>query len=241
MVKDSIDKDKKDYEIWALPNIGDAKHLVRRKEEEVKPPTVEEIEAMRRDAYKEAFSEGKRDGEKNGYEIGFKKGEKDVKQKLSTLNKIINILKVPLDNQDSEIEQEVLNIAFSVAESIVQRELSVNREHIVDIVKEAISNLPIGDDYIDIYVNPKDVGLIQEASEQHNTPDGLSIDKTSKTPWNILSDKKMNAGGCRIETKQSVIDYSVEQRIKIKCDEVLNKISHDAKHIVPESGHENGD
>jgi flagellar assembly protein FliH len=41
--------------------------------------------------------------------------------------------------------------------------------------------------------------------------------------WRVLPDEQLAKGGCRIETEQSLVDYTVERRFALMVEQLLDK------------------
>ncbi|MGZ3013382.1 flagellar assembly protein FliH, partial [Pseudomonas aeruginosa] len=67
--------------------------------ETVKPPTLEEIEAIRQDAYNEGFATGERDGFHAGQLKARQEAEEALKERLQSLERLMTQLLEPIAEQ----------------------------------------------------------------------------------------------------------------------------------------------
>jgi flagellar assembly protein FliH len=79
----------------------------------------------------------------------------------------------------------------------------------LELVKTAVEALPIGSKNIRISLNPTDLAAIEAyASEQ-------------QLEWKFLGDTQLQPGGCKIETPESRIDFSVSKRLQTVLEQFL--------------------
>ncbi|SMF36405.1 flagellar assembly protein FliH [Alteromonadaceae bacterium Bs31] len=219
---------------WKLPSIGDKKKVVksaqrerlekkqqsaREKVENVsahkkpKPLTADELKAIAdqaqqegyADGFKEGMDKGLKQGEASGRESGEKKAYTEVKSFLddekSRFSQIADRLMEPMQQQEQLLEKTVVELAIQIAAHLLQTEIESSPEKLVRVVNSAISALPVGAKNISVFVNEEDAKLIDSVlPEQHRN-------------WRLIDDNSLASGGCRVETAESFIDYSVESRI----------------------------
>lgn len=169
--------------------------------EAVAPLTLEEVEAIRQDAYNEGFSTGEKDGFHSGQLKARQEAEVALAAKLKQLESIMQHLLEPIAGQDTRLEEAVVVLVRHMAEQVIRRELSEDSTQLRKVLQEALKLLPVGANNIRIYVNPQDFDLIKELRARH------------EEQWRILEDESLLPGGCRIETEFSHIDASVETRL----------------------------
>jgi len=168
--------------------------IVGLRDEAVRPQTVEEIEALQKLAYEEA--------RKAGHAEGVKQGLQEVKQKANKLQAVINFLQKPLDDMDEAVEHQLTELAMLLAKHLLKKESSVDHQHIQNLLHESLQYLPLKSRDIRARLNPADIELLKLGE--------LNLDEQS---WQCVADASVRAGGCIIESDQSVVDASVENRI----------------------------
>lgn len=169
--------------------------------EEVQPLTLEELEAIRQEAYNEGFAAGERDGFHATQLKVRQEAEVALQARLATLEILMGNLLAPIAEQDTQIERSLVELVSHIARQVIQRELKMESSQIERVTQEALKLLPMGANNIRIFVNPQDFELIKALRERH------------EEQWKILEDPALMPGGCRIETEHSRIDASVETRI----------------------------
>jgi len=211
--------------VWRVPDVyGDGlpdqdesakTEEVNIEEEPVSVLTVEEIEAMQKQAYNEAFAQGKKDGFQQGFDEGSKKGYDEnlhlLQQQAKELVSLLESLSEPFRLLDDEVEKELVKLAIGIATQIIRREIKLNPGQIVAAAREAINVLPLSSQKIILYLHPDDAELVRSA---------LSLDELS-TAWNIIEDPLITRGGCKVDTEVSHVDATIEHRLAAVIANVL--------------------
>lgn len=169
--------------------------------EDVKPLTLDELEAIRQDAYNEGFATGEKDGFHAGQLKAKQEAEVALAAKVASLEQVMGHLLEPIAEQDQELEQALVNLVSQVARQVIQRELVSDSSQIRHVLREALKLLPMGASNVRIQVNPQDFEVIKALRERH------------EESWRILEDESLLPGGCRVESESSRIDASVETRM----------------------------
>jgi len=180
------------------------------------PPTTElghaqdEIDLMLRQARmkaaeieKEAYEKGFSEGERAGRETGEKMVEAVLKQYTQTLEELKGLRRTLLTGS----EREVVRLSLEVAKKVVKREVSIDEELILALVKVALSRLS-DQSVMTVRVNPKDCKSIlhfrESPGHRDSWHDGIKL----------VEDPLITRGGCLIETDSGVIDARVEEQFR---------------------------
>ncbi len=218
-----------DYASWSLPDINDGQVIevvpsgqhpgnVKKtlaagggKESKGSLAKLDEISKQaQKEGYQAGFEQGLGKGEAQGYQAGLSKGNKEIQQRLQQLQQVIAQLMEPIKQQDKELEQTLLALVKMAAEAVIKQELEDNRIDIIQrIIKETVTALPLGAENIRISLNSEDFAALQGEST------GVSSD------WQLVADDDITAGGCRVETAQSVVDYCLETRIQEVMEQIM--------------------
>lgn len=153
--------------------------------------------------------------ERQAYDQGFAKGEQDgrlaVQQQTAPLLTAMETTLTELDGVRQKIrrhlEQEVVELALHVARKVVRHELTVSKDTIVCVVKEAMTQL---DDpgKISIRLNPDDLKKIRAAGET------LSSVMDHLDTIHFEEDTGIDCGGCYIQTEYGEIDARIEEQLR---------------------------
>lgn len=169
--------------------------------------------------YEKGFAQGLEEGKETGYPQGFDEGisagKKQIVTQCEQLQHIMDALLIPLESEQNQLQDILLNMVAELAKAVVLRELQLDSSHITQLVDEALKTIPIGADKFSLYLNSQDIALVEEHLEhfQHHQEKSLKL----------LVDDSLLPGGCRLETKQTVVDYTVEQRLHKVIDGFLHK------------------
>lgn len=169
--------------------------------EDVKPLTLDELEAIRQDAYNEGFATGEKDGFHAGQLKARQEADAALALKVGSLEKLMNQLLEPIAEQDQQLEAALVKLVSHMVREVVQRELNTDSSQIRQVLRESLKLLPMGAGNLRIQVNPQDFDTIKALRERH------------EENWRILEDDSLLPGGCRIESEHSLIDASVETRL----------------------------
>lgn len=224
------------YERWELPLL-DAKgnEVAREEERNVKPLTAGNIEEIRQAAYvdgleegrKEGFEAGHKEGLKTGHDEGFASGEKegrdqgaekgleetrkDVEAKLERLEGLMGDLLLPIQRHEDELESALVNLTTVLSRSVLYRELSLDSSQITAVVKKAMASLPSTSENVRLHIHPDDYQFVSEVAERFEA-------KTS-----IVEDAAIMRGGCKLETRHSLVDFTIEKRFQRAVQDMLSE------------------
>ncbi|WP_028886505.1 flagellar assembly protein FliH [Teredinibacter turnerae] len=191
--------------------------------EEVEPPklpTAEELKAIadqaQQEGYADGFKEGMEKGLHQGEEAGRKHGEErayaETRAKMddekARLQSIADRLFEPTQQQDEQLESLVVDMAVNLARRLLVNELNSQPEKITSVVKRALTELPVGAKNITVELSPADMALLDE-----HLPE-------SKRNWRATENAELHQGGCIVKTAESLIDYSVDQRLDTYLREI---------------------
>lgn len=171
------------------------------------------FDAAEKDGFAQGHAAGMEAGKSDGYEAGRQQGLMEMRAQLTLeqqrFQHIANALLNPLAAQDNDIENMLLDVICSLTQSVIQRELVTDSTHILDLVKTAVDALPVGSKNIRITLNPDDLVVLEDyAAEQ-------------QLDWKFLGDAQLQPGGCKVETPESRVDFSVSLRLKTVLEQFL--------------------
>ncbi|MFE8069505.1 flagellar assembly protein FliH [Marinobacteraceae bacterium S3BR75-40.1] len=234
------------YERWELPALDEQGNEVSKAStERVKPLTAEELENIRQEGYKdgkeegyqEGFTQGREAGHQEGYQAGLEEGRQtgreegqqqalqetrsDVQERLERLTSLMEDLLDPISKQEDQLEGALINLTLALSRSVIYRELSLDSRHIRQALREAIQSLPDADEQITLHINPADQQWVQEVADQ------LEFGARIQLNDQILP------GGCKVENRQSLVDFTVEKRFQKAIQQMLDR----QLTIAPEEEH----
>lgn len=164
---------------------------------------------------KKAWEEEKertlKEAEEVGYKFGYDAGYEEVFEQhrslLSEANSIVDSSKVQFEKTIEKYEGAILHLAISVAEKILDQQLSNEPDRFLPIVQNAIEELK-DSSYVSIVVHPKHYDLITKQKEE--------LEQTLREE-NILSiyvDQDLDEHSCIIKHPYGQIDASIDSQLQ---------------------------
>jgi len=163
----------------------------------------DDIDETSREIEEKAYAKGFARGEKAGIESGNEKIELVVNSINKGLSELIKI------RQDIylETEQEIVKLAMTIARKIVCNEIRVNKDTVVNVVKEALKKVE-GNEKVKVKLSRKDLQFIKSEKP-------AIIDKiTNIENVGFEMDESIPDGGCIIETESGDIDARIEKQFQ---------------------------
>lgn len=167
--------------------------------------TAAQLEEISNQAYEDVREQARADGfskgQTEGYQAGVEAAREELAQGAKNLSSTIDMLYSALAGQDDDVEQALVKLVICVSRSILRRELSVDSSHIADIVRQAMETLPLNARDIVVHLSEQDYHFL----EQH---------QAIASDWQLQIDRTLTAGGCRITSKHSVVEYTLEDQFQ---------------------------
>jgi flagellar assembly protein FliH len=189
--------------------------------EDVKPLTLDELEAIRQDAYNEGFAAGEKDGYHGGQLKAKQEADVALASKMLAVEQLMQQLFEPIAEQDQQLEVALVNLVSHMAREVIQRELSIDSSQIRQVLREALKLLPMGASNVRIQLNPQDFEMAKALRERH------------EETWRIVEDEALLPGGCRVETEHSRIDASIETRLSQALQQLFEQQREQVTTPVP--------
>ncbi|MFN8009013.1 MAG: FliH/SctL family protein [Terriglobia bacterium] len=174
----------------------------------VEDATGQDTEALIRQAQlkaseieKEAYEKGFAEGQKAGQLVGENSIEALLRQYAKSLEELRRLRKDVFVLS----EREVIRLALEVAKKLIKREVVIDEELIVTLVKVALSRAA-DQTILLIKVNPKDFLTLQRCQSMPSNGIGEGI--------RIVEDPMMSRGSLVIETESGLIDARIEEQLK---------------------------
>jgi flagellar assembly protein FliH len=174
---------------WSLPDLGQSDTGYSGK------VTAEELEKIQQQAYQEGFERGRLEG--------LDAGRQEMIDGAIRLQQLMYALTRPFEDLDQAVEQELLELVFSITRQLVGSEIQANPGQIMTIVRRAVAVLPSASRNLQLHLHPEDAQLVRE----------LLPASDGETQWHIIEDITVGRGGCRVSTDTSQVDATVEARL----------------------------
>ena len=165
--------------------------------------TVSELEDVERRAHQEAYAKGHAAG-LAAARAEAQQAANQMKSQLATIDKMLAAVSQPFKELDSQVEEQLVQLAVTIARQLVRRELRMDPAQVIAIIRETVALLPAATRDVRVHLHPEDANVVREKLA---TP---SADRA----WTIVEDPVMTRGGCRVTTDTAHIDQRLETRIQ---------------------------
>ena len=165
--------------------------------------TAVQLERIQKQAYDEAYARGLKDG--------VAAGQSQIREKAQVFVGLANALHNPIKQTDEKIENEIVLMCMTIAKQIIRREISLDSGHIISVIREALTALPVASQKVRIYLHPDDVVLVRKVLAELN----------EDISWSIVDDLTLTRGGCKVTTENSQIDATLETRLAMIASTIL--------------------
>lgn len=118
----------------------------------------------------------------------------------------------------ANIEENISAIAVAVAQQIVLREVTIDRDIVLDIATRAVQEFGL-DQSLTIRINPADLELLQSA-ERSASDVVVSMAKGREVRW--AGDARIEPGGCVVEGRERIVDGRVDTGL----ERVYRRLAH---------------
>ena len=187
---------------WDAPSIqkATAKEIAEQEEHQ---KNVEHQHMLTAEAIEKLQQQAREEGHAEGFKKGVEDGAGEIKQRVAHLEAVLNKLNQPLQDLDEEVVDQMVSLSTTIARQLVRRELRIEPEQVVAVVRETISSLPVTARNIRVFLNPEDAQIVRD----------VLLASSSEQRWEIVEEPVMNRGGCKVVTDTSRIDASMEARL----------------------------
>jgi flagellar assembly protein FliH len=167
------------------------------------PPAADDAPAVSQQRLatveREAFAKGYEQGERAGTEAAGKRGEAMLRRLSDTLTELTS-LRASMIRQT---ENQLVELALAVARRVVHREVSLDRNLMIAIVRVALDRL--GESaHVTVRLHPEEF----EATGAARVAEFAGSDIT------FVPDARVGRGGCRVESDMGMLDASVDAQIQ---------------------------
>ncbi len=178
---------------WAPPPV-DGPVIGRRR--------VEDLQALEREAWNNGFAQGQQAGV-----VAAKNEQRQLHDALAArvqhLDTVLDSLARPLQQLDETVHEQLVTLAAAIARQVIRRELKLQPEQIIAVVRETVALLPVASREVRVHLHPEDAALLRARLSEPG----------SERAWTLVDDPVLGRGGCRVVSENSTIDARIEQRI----------------------------
>ncbi len=151
------------------------------------------------------------DARRQAFEEGFRAGEEAERTRLFHVARALRdgLVSVQdgVDRWVANAEENVAALSVAIARHILSREVAVDRDDVIDVVRQAIADFPI-DHPVIVRLNPADHTVILGML---STMDG-ELAHRKETEW--VADSRIAPGGCVVEGRERIVDGRVDAALE---------------------------
>jgi len=183
---------------------------IRAEAEAIRLQAIQDAERIREQAQREGYQRGYEQGYADGEQHARQHAEAELQRTIESLRtqveQVIQTLQTQYESYIQDAEAQMLELALEVARKIVREELRIQPDHALAIVRDALRRVQ-GFAHLRIRVNPLDLELIrQNRATLLHIVDGID-------GIEIVEDRRVDQGGCIIETEQGVYDARIRTQL----------------------------
>ncbi len=157
-------------------------------------PSEDDVEARIQAAHQHGYDEGQAAGRRM-----FSEQLEGMQAKLARTIEEISSLK---QRYRREAEQDVVSLALAVARRILHRELTVEPEALLGVVKAALDKIDAREVH-QVRVAPADATMVREFFEKMGLPKRIEV----------LADSSLEPGSAVLESNRGALDASVDAQL----------------------------
>lgn len=196
--------------------VDSAQNYNARQQQEAADKIQRETEEAKHRGYEEGYSAGVEDGKKKGEEAGLRIGETEGRKKADAENRKyldeISQMAESVEKSKSAIlqkfESDLQDLAISIAESILKKELQIDEEAMRSIILNALDAYR-NQEWVRIYVPEQTANVLLKADR--NIAEAL---KNVSENVKVVVTSNMKEGDCVLEMPDQVIEAGVSSQLR---------------------------
>ncbi|HLM53801.1 MAG TPA: FliH/SctL family protein [Pseudoxanthomonas sp.] len=193
---------------WTAPALDTATAAPELEEQAtlLRPPSLEEIQAIEEAAYREGLERGR----SAGHAEGFAQGQAEVRRLVAQFEGILDNFSRPLDRLETEVVAALSELAVRIAGSLVGRAYRADPALLAELTAEAVEVVGGGSREVEVRLHPDDLAAL--------TP------VLSLAPGTRLSgDASLARGDLRVHAENMRIDGGLDARLRGALATVLDR------------------
>lgn len=167
-----------------------------------------------------------REARERGLAEGMRAAEESYRGKIGRVDSLSAALQDEREGFFDRVEPELVRLAVSIAEKILDQELELRPELVVDMVRSAMKRLR-DRERLRVSVNPRDFEQVRSARDDLIG----AVDGVRKLE--VVEDRRVDPGGCVIESQNGTLDA----RIRTQVAEITRALED----VIPEGEDGDGD
>ncbi|MBD3217210.1 MAG: hypothetical protein GF310_02960 [candidate division Zixibacteria bacterium] len=171
------------------------------------------VDALVQDAYHRGLQEGKQ----GGYNQGLSEGKAAAQQVIDQIQPVLTEINRTKNQIYTSAEKDILDLAMTIARKLVGALAQDHQELVLDTIKKSLPLL-LEKSKLTIKVAPQQEEFIKE---QFDSIMAMDSDLKEIT---IEADRRINQGGCVLETSSGRIDARIEKQLEVLTSALKKQI-----------------
>lgn len=163
-------------------------------------PTAEDIERI----HEEAHASGYQAGYEEGRLAAEKLGEEAASSAAQRIVELTDNMQKAFADIDQNVAEQLLSLATEIAAQVVRSSISIKKDLLLPVIREAITALPLHHTHLILRLNPDDAIQVRSLLGEQLVQNGTQI----------IEDGEVSPGGCQVRAGTSEVDASIETRWK---------------------------
>ncbi|TQT14883.1 FliH/SctL family protein [Xanthomonas perforans] len=168
----------------------------------LRPPTLEEIQAIEDAAQHEGFA--------RGHAEGFAQGQSEVRRLTAQIDGILDNFTRPLARLENEVVGALGELAVRIAGQLVGRAYQVDPQLLADLVGEAVNAVGGAGREVEVRLHPDDITALLP----HLAPSSTT---------RVAPDMSLSRGDLRVHAESVRIDGTLDARLRAALETVMRK------------------
>ncbi|HZF99137.1 MAG TPA: FliH/SctL family protein [Pseudoxanthomonas sp.] len=193
---------------WTAPALEVATAAAEAEEQAtlLRPPSLEEIQAIEEAAYREGLERGRSEG----HAEGFAQGQAEVRRLVAQFEGILDNFSRPLDRLETEVVAALSELAVRIAGSLVGRAYRADPTLLAELTAEAVDVIGGSRREVEVRLHPDDLAALAPV---------LSLASGTR----LSGDASLARGDLRVHAENMRIDGSLDARMRGALATVLNR------------------
>jgi len=172
----------------------------------LRPPSLEDIQAIEEAAYREGLERGRAEG----HAEGFAQGQAEVRRLTAQIEGILDNFSRPLDRLENEVMGALSELAVRIAGSLVGRAYQADPMLLSELASAALDAVGGASREVELRLHPDDIAALTPV---------LSMMPTTR----LTADTSLSRGDLRVHAESVRIDGTLEARLRGALENVLQR------------------
>jgi flagellar assembly protein FliH len=168
----------------------------------LRPPTLEEIQAIQDDARREGFEAGHAQGQAQG--------QAEIRRLTAQIEGILDNFSRPLARLESEVLSALGELSVRIAGSLVGRAYRAEPELLAELVAEAVDAVGVSTREVEVRLHPDDIAALAPVMQP-------------QPGTRLVPDLSLARGDLRVHAETVRIDGTLEARLRGALEAVITK------------------